>query len=190
MWCLGICSPWAVVQLHDLQPSLPNHNWSFIMPTLSFSPEGCNTHWMEKPSYCVFLPLVYRGSSDLEWWFCNHYPGFCWGSLQPESSSAWRMWKTKYLPCYFSALWLAPVKGVFVILILWDSGLWHIASPETPFHQIKSPTSGSDWGFIPKKQVQTLHRDWLGWAEPFNRRYKIAESLWLEETFNIIESNY
>lgn len=50
-----------MVELHDLQVSLPYHDFSFLMPPWSFNPEGCNTPWMEKVCYHLFLTLVYRG---------------------------------------------------------------------------------------------------------------------------------
>lgn len=96
----------------------------------------------------------------------NHHSGHFWGSLHPESS-AWRTFSPENLHCSLLT-WLTLIKGL--LCDVWLVTQQALAHPETPVSCFKAPTSGSEWLFIPRKQGQTLHRGWLGWAEPFSRK--------------------
>lgn len=117
-------------------------------------------------SYYLSSPLVYRGGSDLEWGLWNHSCRCWWGSLQPESS-AWRTLSPEYLHCYFFALACAD-KGH----VLWSLSC-KTAGFGTPWDTSLLDQSSyiRQWmTFYTKKQMKTLHRAWLGWAEHFNRK--------------------
>lgn len=63
---------------------------------------------------------------------------------------------------FFCSLTCSGEGYVLWSLSMWDRRLGHILSAGRPTHWINTPTSCSDWDFIPNGQVQILHRAWLG----------------------------